>query len=101
MVSGRFSGTTLYEPPHKKGWNFQPGLTQIILYSNSRRLGALNFGFKKVNCTFRIVKNKLRGADRQCSHCTADLAFVLAKGQNPFFVMTRLNFLVLYHFISL
>ena len=50
-----------FEPVHEETNNlgFQPGVTQIRLYSHRSRLEACNFGFKKKrDCTICVAKTK-------------------------------------------
>ena len=50
----------VYEPRCEKTGlrGFRPGPTQTGLYSHRRWLEALNFGFKKRDCTIRVAKTK-------------------------------------------
>ena len=52
-----------FEPVREKTkqFGFQPGSTQIRLYSHKRWLEAWNFGFKKKRgCTIRVAKAKIK-----------------------------------------
>ena len=71
-----------FEPRREKSglWGFRPGQTQTGLYSNRRKLEALNFGLTKENgCNIHVVKTKA-----VISYCKADMCLYFRRGKNPF-----------------